>query len=126
MSIPDHKLIPGTGLIVDGFKYQSPIIKAYLLSHAHSGALPAGFYQMDLPTDACQAMLTAHHLQMLLPSACMHKLLPGKSMRMRFMIIWLFFCFQEYPESLANVSMCKAFGSATMHQPDLILVTKRV
>ncbi|KAK9840432.1 hypothetical protein WJX74_009841 [Apatococcus lobatus] len=36
MSIPDHKLIPGTGLIVDGFKYQSPVIKAYLLSHAHS------------------------------------------------------------------------------------------
>ncbi|KAK9865080.1 hypothetical protein WJX84_011403 [Apatococcus fuscideae] len=36
MSIPDHKLIPGTGFIVDGFKYQSPVIQAYLLSHAHS------------------------------------------------------------------------------------------
>ena len=39
MSIPDHKLIPGTGLIVDGFKYHSPVIKAYLLSHAHSGGV---------------------------------------------------------------------------------------
>ena len=35
--LPPHKLIPHTGLIVDGFKYRNPLIKAYILSHAHSG-----------------------------------------------------------------------------------------
>lgn len=36
-SLPAHKLIPGTGFIVDGFKFKSPLIKQYFLSHAHSG-----------------------------------------------------------------------------------------
>lgn len=36
-TLPDHKLIPQTGFIVDGFKYKNPIIKAYFLSHAHGG-----------------------------------------------------------------------------------------
>lgn len=36
-SLPDHKLIPQTGFIVDGFKYRNPVIKAYFLSHAHGG-----------------------------------------------------------------------------------------
>ena len=37
VSLPAHKLIPQTAFIVDGFKYKSPQIKQYFLSHAHSG-----------------------------------------------------------------------------------------
>lgn len=36
---PAHKLIPGCGFLVDGFRHAShPSVKAYFLSHAHSGA----------------------------------------------------------------------------------------
>ena len=31
--------LPGTGFCVDGFKYSGPQIKAYFLTHAHSGTL---------------------------------------------------------------------------------------
>lgn len=34
---PAFKLIPGTGFLVDGFKFASPSVRAYFLSHAHSG-----------------------------------------------------------------------------------------
>lgn len=35
---PAHKLIPGCGFLVDGFRYAGhPSAKAFFLSHAHSG-----------------------------------------------------------------------------------------
>ncbi|GAB4816048.1 hypothetical protein N2152v2_003094 [Parachlorella kessleri] len=33
---PGHKLVPGTGFIVDGFRFVNPKWTAYFLSHAHS------------------------------------------------------------------------------------------
>ena len=34
---PAFKWIPGTGFLVDGFKFAGPSVKGYFLSHAHSG-----------------------------------------------------------------------------------------
>lgn len=57
---PAHKLIPGCGFLVDGFRYAGhPSAKAYLLSHAHSGELPgcAGCSVMMLWRKAAAALL---------------------------------------------------------------------
>ena len=36
--MPSHKLIPGCGFLVDGFRHAShPAAKAFFLTHAHSG-----------------------------------------------------------------------------------------
>lgn len=35
--VPEHKCIPGTAITVDAFRHQQPWVKAYFLSHAHSG-----------------------------------------------------------------------------------------
>ena len=37
MAIPAHKVIPGAGFVVDGFRHARQDVKAYFLSHAHSG-----------------------------------------------------------------------------------------
>ena len=39
MSSIYHKDIPSTGFRVDGFRYPHPSVKAYFLTHAHSGEL---------------------------------------------------------------------------------------
>lgn len=35
--VPAHKLIPGCNFVVDGFRHAHKDVKAYFLSHAHSG-----------------------------------------------------------------------------------------
>lgn len=37
---PAHKVIPGTGFLVDGFRHVHPSVTAYFLTHAHSGQFP--------------------------------------------------------------------------------------
>lgn len=47
--MPSHKVIPGTGFTVDGFRYPVPWVKAYFLSHAHSGRSRAIGYPLSSP-----------------------------------------------------------------------------
>ena len=37
-AIPSCYVIPGTGFVVDFFKYANPNVTAYFLSHAHAGS----------------------------------------------------------------------------------------
>lgn len=37
-AIPSCYVIPGTGFVVDFFKYANPSVTAYFLSHAHAGS----------------------------------------------------------------------------------------
>lgn len=36
-AIPSCHIIPGTGFVVDFFKFSNPSVPAYFLSHAHAG-----------------------------------------------------------------------------------------
>lgn len=50
-----HKLIPGCGFLVDGFRHAGhPSAKAYFLSHAHSGALHQAAFAGSSAATACR------------------------------------------------------------------------